>query len=90
MAKSVYVYFAWQDRPKQLQVQDNELFRDALRILLPASMKFEEFQSAIDETGVNVIDQLGKHLKENVKITISRNKVYEGGWTRATQHSGSP
>ena len=79
MAKTVYIYFAWQDKHQTLTMDDKQTFSKAMRSILPAGVRSDEIESAIDETGLNVIDQFGEHLHEGMKITVSRNKLYEGG-----------
>ena len=86
MAKKVFVSFAWQDDPvpAPLMVEDNQTLREALRPFLPAGVTPYEITSAIDETGANVIEQLGSQLKEGVKIRISRQERVQGGYVSNT------
>ena len=79
MAKTVYIYFAWQDHHQTLTLDDKQTVRKALRSILPPGVRSDEIESAIDETGLNIIDQFGEFLHEGMKITVSRNKLYEGG-----------
>jgi hypothetical protein len=79
MAKTIYVYFAWKDDFNTLSIDDKQTFRGALRRILPPGIRSEDIESAIDETGLNVTDWFGENFQDGMKITVSRNKVYEGG-----------
>ena len=79
MAKTIYVYFAWKDDFNSLTIDDKQTFRAALHRILPPGIRSEDIESAIDETGLNVADWFGEIFQDGMKITVSRNKVYEGG-----------
>jgi hypothetical protein len=79
MAKKIYVYFAWKDNHVTMPIEDNQTVRGALRWILPNGVNIDSIENAIDETGVNVIDRQGANLHDGMKITVSRNKVYQGG-----------
>jgi len=81
MAKTVFVSFAWSENPVpiSLTVEDSQTLREALRPFLPVGVSPEEIESAIDETGANVIGQTGSQLKDSAKIFLSRKKVVPGG-----------
>ncbi len=81
MAKTVYVTLGWQQDavPTTLKVQDDQSLRNALGPFLPAGVAPNQLKAAIDETGTDVIDQLGKQLKEGSKIQVSKADKPEGG-----------
>lgn len=79
MARKVYVYFAWKDDHVTMTVDDNQTIRGALRWVLPPGVNIDSIENAIDETGLNVVDSYGANLHDGMKITVSRNKVYQGG-----------
>lgn len=82
MAKRVYVYFAWKDDHITMTVDNNQTIRGALRWVLPQGVNIDSIENAIDETGLNVIDSYGANVHDGMKITVSRNKVYQGGAPR--------